>query len=139
MTHKIIKQDPPTTETEKGCCEKLQQPFFCIYAEFLENHDVNKTQTFYEKLSNKHPLEYSHKNIKGVLHMSRFMEVNEKIAKGVTEGYKKIENGVVDGYKKLETGVVEGFNKVSDKFVEKLFAKDGETVEDAKKRLSGKE
>lgn len=71
--------------------------------------------------------------------MSRFMEVNEKIAKGVTEGYKKIENGVVDGYKKLETGVVEGFNKVSDKFVEKLFAKDGETVEDAKKRLSGEE
>lgn len=68
---------------------------------------------------------------------NKFIEVNEKIAEGVTEGYKKIENGVVDGYKKIEDGVVEGFNKVSDKFVEKLFAKEGETVEDAKKRLSG--
>lgn len=71
--------------------------------------------------------------------MSKFMEVNEKIAKGVTEGYQKIEDGVVGGYKKIETGVVEGFEKVSDKFIEKLFTKEGETVEDAKKRLSGEE
>ena len=62
-----------------------------------------------------------------------------KIGEGVVEGYKKIEDGVVSGYKKLETGVVEGFGKVSDKFVEKLFTKEGESVEDAKKRLSGKE
>ena len=47
-------------------------------------------------------------------------------------GYKKIENGVVDSYKKTETGVVEGFGKVVDKCVEALFAKDGESVEDAK-------
>ena len=32
---------------------------------------------------------------------------------------------------------MEGFNKVSDKCVEKLFAKEGESVEDAKKRLQG--
>ena len=63
----------------------------------------------------------------------------KKIESGVVEGYKKIENGVVTGYKKIETGVVEGFNKVTDKCVEVLFAKDGESVEDAKKRLSGKE
>ena len=69
--------------------------------------------------------------------MSKFEKVNEKIAEKVTEGYKKIENGVVDGYKKIENGVVEGFGKVSDKCVEVLFAKDGESVEDAKKRLSG--
>ena len=62
-----------------------------------------------------------------------------KIGEGVVEGYKKIEDGVVSGYKKLETGVVEGFGKVSDKFVEKLFTKEGESVEDAKKRLSGEE
>jgi len=37
----------------------------------------------------------------------------------------------------VETGVVEGFNKVSDKMIEKLFAKEGDTVEEAKKRLSG--
>ena len=69
--------------------------------------------------------------------MSKFVEVNEKIAEGVVKGYKKIEDGVVGGYKKIETGVVEGFGKVTDKCVEMLFAKDGESVEDAKKRLSG--
>ena len=69
--------------------------------------------------------------------MSKFVEANEKIAEGVVKGYKKIEEGVVGGYKKMETGVVEGFDKVTDKCVEVLFAKDGESVEDAKKRLSG--
>lgn len=34
---------------------------------------------------------------------------------------------------------MEGFCKVSDKFVETLFAKEYETVEEAKKRLSGEE
>lgn len=69
--------------------------------------------------------------------MSKIQETGEKIAKGVADGYKKIENGVVGGYKKIETGVVDGFNKVSDKCVEVLFAKEGESVEDAKRRLSG--
>ncbi len=69
--------------------------------------------------------------------MSKFAETNEKIAKTVVEGYKKIEDGVVSGYKKIETGAVEGFKKVSDKAVELLFAKDGETVEEAKARLKG--
>ena len=68
--------------------------------------------------------------------MSKFVEANEKIAEKVVEGYKKIENGVVDGYKKIENGVVDGFNKVSDKCIEVMFTKDGESVEDAKKRLS---
>ena len=62
----------------------------------------------------------------------------KKIENGVVTGYKKIENGVVTGYKKIETGVVEGFNKVTDKCVEVLFAREGESVEDAKARLSGK-
>ena len=69
--------------------------------------------------------------------MSKLVETNEKIAEAVVGGYKKIETGVVNGYKKIETGAVEGFNKVSDKCVEKLFAKEGESVEDAKKRLQG--
>ena len=69
--------------------------------------------------------------------MSKISETNEKIAEKVVEGYKKIETGVVEGYKKIENGVVEGVNKVSDKCVEVLFAKKGEPVEDAKKRLSG--
>lgn len=61
----------------------------------------------------------------------------KKIEKGVVNGYKKIETGVVEGYKKMETGIVEGFNKVTDKCVEVLFAKEGESVEKAKERLRG--
>ena len=71
--------------------------------------------------------------------MSKFVEANEKIAEKVVEGYKKIEDGVVTGYKKIETGVVEGFGKVTDACVKTLFAKEGEAVEDAKARLSGKD
>ena len=73
---------------------------------------------------------------KEIIKMSKFVETNEKIAEKVVEGYKKIEDGVVSGYKKIEEGAVDGFNKVTDKCVEKLFAKEGESVEDAKKRLS---
>ena len=69
--------------------------------------------------------------------MSKIVETGEKIAETVVDGYKKIEKGVVDGYKKIEKGAVDGFNKVSDKCVEVLFSKDGESVEDTKKRLSG--
>lgn len=61
----------------------------------------------------------------------------QKIESGVVDGYKKIESGVVEGYKKMETGIVEGFQKVTDKCVEVLFAREGESVEDAKLRLSG--
>ena len=61
-----------------------------------------------------------------------------KIEKAVVTGYKKIEDGVVTGYKKIETGAVEGFGKVVDKCVELLFAQEGESVEDAKKRLRHK-
>ena len=70
--------------------------------------------------------------------MSKIADTNEKIAEKVVEGYKKIETGVVDGYKKIETGVVEGFEKVTDKCVDVLFAKECESPEDAKARLSGK-
>ena len=69
--------------------------------------------------------------------MSKFVETNEKIAEKVVEGYQKIENGVVTGYKKMEKGIVDGFEKVTDKCVEVLFAKEGETIAEAKARLSG--
>ena len=71
--------------------------------------------------------------------MAKIADMIEKMGETVTEGYQKIESGVVDGYKKVETGVVEGFGKVSDKFIEKLFTKEGETVEEARKRLSREE
>lgn len=67
---------------------------------------------------------------------SKLVRANEKIAESVVSGYRKIENGVVDGYKKMEDGVVGGFTKMTDKFVDRFLTRDGESVEDAKKRLA---
>ena len=62
----------------------------------------------------------------------------KKIETGVVTGYKKIENGVVNGYLKLQDGIVDGFGKLINKCVEVMFAREGETVEQAKARLSRK-
>ena len=56
----------------------------------------------------------------------------------VKEAYEKIADGVVGGYQKIENGAVSGFRKVCDFFIEKLFSRKGETVEETRKRLSGK-
>lgn len=66
-------------------------------------------------------------------------KVGKTVAEGAVSGYQKIEEGVVGGYKKIEDGVVGGFSKVVDKCVEVLFAREGESVEEAKARLSGKD
>ncbi len=58
---------------------------------------------------------------------SKLANVNKKIAESVVGGYKKIEETVVGGYKKIE-----------DAFVDQYLTHDGETVEDAKKRLQKK-
>lgn len=63
---------------------------------------------------------------------------NKSIQQSVLDTYKKIEDGVVCGYKKIEGGVVEGFGKITDKCVEVLFTREGESVQEAKDRLSGK-
>ena len=55
---------------------------------------------------------------------SKIIKANQKIADAVVGGYKKIENAVVGGYTKIE-----------DKFVDAYLTKEGETVEEAKKRL----
>lgn len=61
--------------------------------------------------------------------------------KNCAESYgrlQKIETGVVNGYKTIENGVVDGFRRVTDRCVETLFAREGETAEEAKARLSGR-
>ena len=70
---------------------------------------------------------------------SKLIEVNEKIADAVVGGYKKIEDGVVGGYKKIEDGVTGAFKKVEDGFVGKFLTHEGETVEDAERRLREEE
>ena len=87
------------------------------------------------------------------------VEGYQKIEDGVVTGYKKIESGVVEGFTdmvdkmsgvmldeegNLKTGkvgeaVVGAYKKVEDAFVNTFMAKEGESVEDAKKRLNQKE
>lgn len=59
---------------------------------------------------------------------SKLVETNEKIAEGVVGGYKRIEEGAVGG-----------FNKIADKFVDNFLIKEGESVEEAKERLSAEQ
>lgn len=55
---------------------------------------------------------------------SKIVKANEKITEKVVGTFEKIEDTVVGGYSKIE-----------DAFVGHYLTKDGETVEDAKKRL----
>ncbi len=77
---------------------------------------------------------------------SKWKKTNEKIAQTLTEGFQKMEDGVVGGYKKIEDGVVGSYKKmeesvvgtykkVEDAFVDKFLTREGESVEDAKKRI----
>ena len=49
---------------------------------------------------------------------------------------QKIEEQVVGGYKKIEKSSVSGFQKIADRFVDAYLTKDGESIEDAKVRLT---
>ena len=71
--------------------------------------------------------------------MAKFADYIEKISETVTEGYKKIEDGVVGGYKKIENGVVGGYQKIEDAFVNTFLAKEGETAEEAKARVTAEQ
>lgn len=70
---------------------------------------------------------------------SKLVEANKKIEEAVVGGYKKIEDGVVGGYKKIENGAVSGFTKMTDAFTDQFLTRDGESVEDAKKRLAAED
>ena len=59
---------------------------------------------------------------------SKLVRANERIAETVVGGYKKIEDGVTGALKKVE-----------DSFVGKFLTHEGETVEDAEKRLAGEQ
>ena len=58
--------------------------------------------------------------------MSKFADANKKIEDAVVESYQKIEDGVVGGYKKIE-----------DKFIDTFLARSGETVAEARERVTG--
>ena len=71
--------------------------------------------------------------------MSKIKEINQKIEYAVVGGYKKIEEGVVSGYQKIEDGVVSGYRKIEDRFIDAFLAEEGESTEEARARLTGKE
>lgn len=54
----------------------------------------------------------------------------------LVQANKKIEKKVVGSYKAIEKGAVEGFNKIADTFVDNFLTREGESVEEARKRLS---
>lgn len=60
------------------------------------------------------------------------------IEKGAVEGYKTIEKCAVEGYMKIKNGAVEGWEKLDDKMIDKLFRREGETLEQTKERLRKK-
>lgn len=70
--------------------------------------------------------------------MAKIVNGIDKMSKAVNVGYQKIENGVVSAYRRIESGAVKGFETVRDRCVARLFAKEGEGIEDAKVRLSAK-
>lgn len=59
---------------------------------------------------------------------SKLIKANKKIADSVVNGFGKIQNSVVGTY-----------NKIEDKFVDQYLTKDGETIEDSKKRLKAEQ
>ena len=57
------------------------------------------------------------------------------IANTARETYQAIEDGVVGAYKKVEEGAVSAYEKVEDFFVDKMFRREDETLEETKERL----
>ncbi len=66
---------------------------------------------------------------------SKIVKITKKISDATVEGYNKVEKGVVSGYKAIEKGVVKAYTSIEDKFVDAYLTKDGESIEEAKKRL----
>lgn len=56
---------------------------------------------------------------------SKLVKANEKIAENVTSGFQKMSDTIVGAYTKIE-----------DRFVDQYLTKDGETVDETKKRLA---
>ena len=67
--------------------------------------------------------------------LDRFVRSGEK----AIDAYKKIESGTVGAYKAVESGVVGAYRKVEDRFVDQFLTHEGETTDEAKARLKGKE
>lgn len=70
--------------------------------------------------------------------MAKLAALTERIAESAVFAYQKTETGAVHAYEAVEAAAVNSFNAITDKCVEVLFAKTGESVAEAKTRLRGK-
>lgn len=59
---------------------------------------------------------------------SKLVKVNQKIAENLTSGFNKMSDAVVKSYTSIE-----------DRFVDQYLTHEGETVEEAKKRLKAEQ
>jgi len=66
------------------------------------------------------------------------MQAEERLVEKCGEKGEEIAEESVKAYKVIEGGVVGGYKKIEDAFVGKFLTKEGESVEDAKKRLGGR-
>ena len=66
------------------------------------------------------------------------MQAEERLVEKCGEKGEEIAEESVKAYKAIEGGVVGGYKKIEDAFVGKFLTKEGESVEDAKKRLGGR-
>lgn len=57
----------------------------------------------------------------------------------IVKANKKIADSVTTGFNKMSECVVDSFTKIEDKFVDEYLTHDGESIEDAKKRLKEEE
>ena len=69
--------------------------------------------------------------------MNEVKETVMTVSEALVNGYKAIEKGTTDGYKAIENAAVGTYKKIEDSFVETFLMKEGETVEEAKKRVNG--
>lgn len=67
--------------------------------------------------------------------MAKIADRVEKMGQTATGIYKNVENFAVNSYQAVERGAVDGFARACDKCIDVLFAKEGETVAEAKERL----
>ena len=66
----------------------------------------------------------------------KFVDSNVQFGETLAAGFNKMSEGVVSGYKAIESGVVKGYTSIEDSFIEQFLMKPGETLEDAKARLT---
>lgn len=68
----------------------------------------------------------------------KFADLNQKIAEKVVAAYKGTESAVVSGYQAVEKGAVSAWKRLEECCIRVFFVRTGESVEEARCRLNGR-